>query len=91
MTLNDLLQSALKGIEGEQRDNADPKLDALGSHIAVVLADLTAAAASEASEPTSAKKRVIVEDQRSAAAPEVAPSKPTPAKRRVVKDPRLKG
>ncbi len=105
MTLNDLLKSALEGIEHEQGDTPDPKLDALGSHIAVVLADLEAAAGSEASEPTDAaaapavapskptdaKKGVIVEDQRSAAAPAVAPSRPTPAKRRVVKDPRLKG
>ncbi len=80
MTLNDLLQSALEGIERAQSDNPDPKLDALGRHIAVVLADLEAAAASEASEPTDA-----------AAAPAVAPSRPTLAKRRVVKDPRLKG
>ncbi len=88
MTLNDLLKSALKGIEHEQRDNPDPKLDALGSHIAVVLAELEAAAASEASAPPKSKEPV---DQRSAAAPAVAPSKPTAAKWRVVKDPRLKG
>ena len=84
MTLNNLLQSALEGIESEQRGNPDPKLDALGSHIAVVLADLEAAAASEASEPPKAKEPVVVEDQRSAAAPEVAPSKPTDAKEPVV-------
>ena len=99
MTLNDLLQSALGGIERHQGDNPDPKLDALGRHIAVVLGDLQAAATSEASEPTNAKEPVIVEDQRSVAAPEVAPSQPTkakeqivrtPAKKRVVRDPRLK-
>ncbi len=84
MTLNDLLQSALEGIEREQRDNPDPKLDALGRHIAVVLADLEAAAASEASEPTDAKEPVIVEDQRSAATSEVAPSKATEAKEPIV-------
>ena len=84
MTLNDLLQSALKGIEGEQRDNPDPKLDALGSHIAVVLADLEALAASEASEPPNTKEAVAVEDQRPAAAPQVAPSAPPNAKEPVV-------
>ncbi len=84
MTLNDLLQSALEGIEHEQGDSPDPKLDALGSHIAVVLADLETAAASKASEPTDAKQPVIVEDQPSAAAPETAPSKPTDAKKPVI-------
>ncbi len=84
MTLNDLLQSALEGIEHEQRDNPDPKLDALGSHIAVVLAELEAAAASEASAPPKAKEPVIVKGQPSAAAPEIAPSKPTDAKKPVI-------
>ncbi len=79
MTLNDLLQSAFKGIEREQKDNPDPKLDALGSHIAVVLADLEAAAASGASEPPNAKVPLVADDQGSAAASEVAPSKPTNA------------
>ena len=84
MTLNDLLKSALKGIEGAQGDNPDPKLDALGSHIAVVLAELEAAAASKASAPPKAKKPVVVGDQRSAATPGVAPSKATEAKEPVV-------
>ena len=61
MTLNNLLKSALKGIEHEQRDNPDPKLDALGRHIAVVLDDLKAAAASEASpsEPTYKQEGIV--------------------------------
>ncbi len=95
-SITDVLQNALEGIaadlrrqaaeydESEQSDNPDPKLDALGRHIAVVLADLEAAAASEASEPTDAKQPVIVEDQPSAAAPETAPSKPTDAKKPVI-------
>ncbi len=61
MTINDLLQSALEGIEREQRENRDPKLDALGRHIAVVLDDLKAAAASEASpsEPTYKQEGIV--------------------------------
>ena len=72
-SITDVLQSALEGIaadlrrqaaeddEREQSDNPDPKLDALGRHIAVVLDDLKAAAASETapSEPT-CKQEVIV-------------------------------
>ncbi len=72
-SITDVLQSALEGIaadlrrqaaeydESEQSDNPDPKLDALGRHIAVVLDDLRAAAGSEPapSDPT-CKQEVIV-------------------------------
>ncbi len=72
-SITDVLQSALEGIaadlrrqaaeddQGEQSENPDPKLDALGRHIAVVLDDLKAAAASEASpsEPTYKQEGIV--------------------------------
>ncbi len=81
-SITDVLQSALEGIaadlrrqaaeydESEQSDNPDPKLDALGRHIAVVLDDLKAAAPSEAapSDPTY-KQKVIVRNRGELASP----------------------
>ena len=57
-TLNDVLADALEGIDRHQRDNPDPKLDALWRHVAVVLEDL------ETPPPTYRKKRIILHDRR---------------------------
>ncbi len=81
-SITDVLQSALEGIavdlrrqaaeddDRKESDNPDPNLDALGRHIAVVLDDLKAAAASEAapSEPTH-KQETIVRNREKLASP----------------------